>query len=705
MFQRAVAILILLTTCLGLAGAEPPGPDAIDEALASAGLTRADLGWQPRGWWSNYPGDIPFKLRSFDDLMAEPLATVPYVRSMGASMLQYLTPEDGQEAQGVRGARPLHRAVHALGINRKYGGFRSYSANLIAEPGDLATAILACWTYAGRPTRFVTFGDESPYPQLEKDVKTQCAAVPEKVNHVLGQLVLNLLDAQRWADRAFRNVPLELRVQVVRRLDTGREEVDALDYQPAFDDVARLWDEASLWYAAMKTVDALDIARRGLVGLDVSKLTGSLVDIETPLGRIAVHGSDSSTRTFAQDKVLLCVDLGGKDVWRGHPASAGPTQPISVMLEMGGDDSYLPSPDGRDRAQGVGVTGVGVLLDVDGADSYAAVGSMAQGAGQFGFGALIDLAGNDQYRAEHSAQGCGYFGVGCLFDLGGRDAYSLHSEGQGFGGVAGVGVLADRSGNDTYTADPDPKITGRPSYHTDKAVSVSNAQGCAMGRRGDGADGHSWAGGLGCLLDGAGDDTYTAGNWAQGTGYWFGMGCVWDGSGDDKYLANGWASASGAHFCIGVLVDEAGNDQHHVKQNWGPAFGHDFTVAMLVNVGGDDEYHTGDSGIGWGINRSVVGLFDIGGDDTYRFAKEERRPGTAALSPRYTDRSKGSLYWTEAMSCTLFLDVGGDDDYGDRAKDDAASVRDKEAGNASIFVDRAEGAVDLDRAVGSKRRR
>ena len=42
--------------------AAPAGPDAIDDALALAGLTRKDLGWEGRGWWDRYPQDIPYKL-------------------------------------------------------------------------------------------------------------------------------------------------------------------------------------------------------------------------------------------------------------------------------------------------------------------------------------------------------------------------------------------------------------------------------------------------------------------------------------------------------------------------------------------------------------------------------------------------------------------------------------------------------------------
>ena len=78
-----------------------------------------------------------------------------------------------------------------------------------------------------------------------------------------------------------------------------------------------------------------------------------------------------------------------------------------------------------------------------------------------------------------------------------------------------------------------------------------------MGRRGDGSDGHAWAGGVGALLDGDGNDVYTAGNWSMGTGYWFGIGMLHDRAGDDEYHSAVYSQASGAHFCIGTLIDEA----------------------------------------------------------------------------------------------------------------------------------------------------
>jgi len=72
--------------------------DALDDLLARAGLAREDMGWRPRGYWNRYPADIPFKLRHFDDCLAEPLATVN------------LSPDAGESAKGLLAAEALAKA-------------------------------------------------------------------------------------------------------------------------------------------------------------------------------------------------------------------------------------------------------------------------------------------------------------------------------------------------------------------------------------------------------------------------------------------------------------------------------------------------------------------------------------------------------------------------------------------------------------------
>ncbi|MCI0343403.1 MAG: hypothetical protein L0216_20035 [Planctomycetales bacterium] len=667
--------------------------DALDEALAAEGLRREDLGWRPRGWWSRYPADIPHKLRHFDDLLAEPLATATFARTAAAALREHLAAEAlAKRPEKSDGA--LYKAVHALGVERRFGGFRSYSANLAAKKTPLADALLAVHEAAGRPTRFLTFGNDQPYPQYRKEIEAASAPIPADVREVLGKLVLDLLDAWKWTERAFRSVPTEVRLRLARRLDLGVELTDALDYCPDLDDVARTWDEASLWYGGLKCVAALDEARQALAGLREPPTFA--FDWQTPLGWVRLRGGGRDTVDATGS--LLVVDLGGDDTYAGGAASAAGVG-LSALLDLGGNDTY-GSPAGT-PAQGAGLCGVGVLLDAAGEDRYQAV-ECAQGFGQAGFGALLDLAGKDDYRCRFSAQGCGILGIGVLLEGAGSDTYEIHSDGQGFGGAGGVGTLGDRAGNDTYVAVRDPAITGRPSYHSDLKVAVSNAQGVGLGRRGDGADGHSWAGGLGSLLDSEGDDIYTAGNWAMGTGYWFGTGLLHDGAGNDTYRGMWWSQASVAHFAIGCLVDESGDDKHLVDAggNNSLSFAHDFGVTLLLDVAGDDVYETPNAGLAWSINRSYALLLDLGGKDSYR-AKEGTKPGTAVFDPKYVTRG-AFTFFADASSAAVFLDAGGEDVYSKGGGENGTRWGDppnhpsRAARNFSIGADVEEGTVRLE---------
>ena len=225
-------------------------PDAIDEALALDGLTRSDLGWRARGWWDRYPQHIPYKLRHVDDLFAAAARDRPVAARDGR-------PGSGAARRGGSGRRrarrvaaSLYRLVHDLGVSRRYGAMRSYSANLGAAPMPLDAALQLAWHDAERPTALQSFGKPADWPRIEKDLAKAVAPLPQDVSEILGKLVRDLLDAQAWVDLAWRNVPLETRAAIHRRLDIGIEETDALDYAPAFDDAAKTWDEASLWYAA-----------------------------------------------------------------------------------------------------------------------------------------------------------------------------------------------------------------------------------------------------------------------------------------------------------------------------------------------------------------------------------------------------------------------------------------------------------------------
>ncbi len=722
-------VLILITPAPLLGG------DALDDALGLVGMQRQDLGWRAKGWWPRWP-DVPYKLRAFDALFAEPLDTIAYTRALGQTAYDLLDPEQLAKEDTDRNSRALFQAVQRLGIDPKFGGFRGYTANTLAPEMPLDQAIVALYRAAGRTTQPNTFGMALPYPKIEEQIAEQAKNVPEEISPILGQLVLNIIEARRWVDLAFRKVDAADRLAVATRYDVGMEMIDAYDYCPAIDDVAKTWDEASMWYAAQKCVDALDLARIKLQ-MWKSELDGPVPDFafdwETPWGWIRVRGvvpprnpSSSGIHFKNLDGTDSClvVELGDDTTYAGPVAAGSPSTPISLLLDLGGTDNYRSAPgaigeyqSGLAPSQGAGLCGVGILIDAGGNDRYGAL-RYGQGVGQFGFGLLADLAGDDEYCLQHSGQGCGYFGVGLLFDAAGDDEYNIHADGQGLGGVAGVGILADRGGDDSYVAERKHSITGRPSYHSpDLDVGVSNVQGCGIGRRGDGSDGHSWAGGLGALLDGGGNDFYSAGNWSMGTGYWFGIGLLHDRAGDDKYNGVCYSQGTGAHFCIGALIDEAGDDQHfaHENSNSSLAWAHDFTIGLLLNIGGDDKYHVDTGGLAYSINRSVAMLIDTGGDDTYEINVAKRgenehadeRPGFAMNAKSFRARSGVGTYFADTTSIGLFLDIGGDDQYtgGEAALPgsvgnnrhwlDPPGSPNWADRNFSVGVDRAAGEVDF----------
>ncbi len=684
--------VILFTVFLGIGAPVAGHADALDDALTHEGLHRADLGWSPRGYWSRYPADIPYKLRHFDAILAQPLATVTFTRTAAAAARVHLAADALADlADGSSGH--LYRAVQQLGVDRKFGAFRAYSANLDTARVDLVDAILELHRRAGRRTKYITFGNEADYPNLRQDLDAVAATVPDPARAPLGRLVLDLVDAHEWVELAFRNVDPSDRLAVQRRWDLGVGMTDALEYFPEFDDAAAALDEASLWYGGLRTVAAAERAAHALRDLHSGSFT---FDWSSPLGWIRFRGTGRD-EIRGHDSFLI-VDLGGNDRYAGAVAAPAPGRSLAVLLDLAGADAYV----GDERpTQGAGLAAVGVLVDVAGNDRYEAT-QCAQGMGSMGLGVLADLAGADEYVSRFSSQAAAFLGVGLLLDAEGGDSYRVESEGQGFGAVGGVGTLADRSGNDRYEAVRDPAVTGRPSSHSEGRVSVSMAQGAGAGRRGDGGDGHSWAGGLGQLLDVEGDDTYLAGNWSQGVGYWFGTGLLHDASGNDTYRGVVWSQGSGAHFCIGALIDEGGDDRHLIEEKGSAsvAFGHDFSVSLLVNQGGDDVYDIPEGdGLGYSINRSVVMLIDTAGNDSYR-TKEGNKPGFARFDQRFGDYDTTHTYFAEASAVGLFLDLGGADEYdvAEAANDsvwlDPPDSPNREVRNLSIGVDRPEGEVD-----------
>jgi hypothetical protein len=615
-----IAIAMLITDL----NARPPQRDAFQEMLFKLGLDESDLGFRPQGYWTRYPDpqDIPYKRPAFDGLMSEPQRIYDFVRMMALSVEDYLHPDylAGEDRGNSKG---LLKVTYYCGVRNATAQFRDYSASLWAElaPEEpLLNAIRAIYQETGRVWRVNAMGTASDFPLTEKDLRKAIEPIHPEVQKAVARTVLHLLTAYHLRQTAMRNVDWEDAVNCWRIRHLGETQFDGLEYFPQLEDCAQNLDFNSLYYAGYKLLESSEMLADTLLrlktvkGIDWRKQN---LNVETPIGRIVLAGNGDDQHEYSD--ALLLADFGGDDVYRGAVGSTPSLEiPIALAVDLEGDDQYI-NEDEFLPSQGAAIFGAGVLLDVAGKDKYVSK-RLSQGAAMLGIGVLADMEGDDEYDLWTDGQGGAYFGVGVAIDNLGNDSYRLWGDGQGYGGVGGVGTLVNRTGNDHYRCEPLAEKVFRPDYHSkDGKYNYSYAQGCGIGRRGDITDGHSWAGGMGTLIDLRGDDVYESAQWSLGCGYWYGMGFLWDGGGDDQYKATGWAMAAGAHFCIGALIDEGGNDQATIweEQGQGVGFGHDYTVALYLNRGGDDVYKVTGDAFGFAINMSDVFFFDTDGNDKY----------------------------------------------------------------------------------------
>ncbi len=670
--------------------------DVLEKALNEVRFSRADLGYQPKGYWNRFPLDIPHRLTSFDDLFAEPLKLIDYATVMANTVELYLDPSYADSVDDG-----LYKLVYNLGIDKKPGGFRSYSANLIPAPeGDnpIKQAIEQLYALDGKQISFHTFGAESSLSELDKAIE-DIALLPDSVQTIVAKLLVNLADAIRWRNVAFRNCDRDDMEKAFAIRDLASTQSDGMIYYPELDDLAGTIDWPSLHYSALKVVATAETAEKQLRPFSKRIPDELSIEIPTPFGRIVllspvykrdrqrpvlipeVRAKRSGYYHMDATNTLLILDFGRNTIYNGTPgATSSLFNPVSVCIDLGGDDYYGYKCESYPPTTGVGLLGVGLVLDSEGDDHYNG-STFAQGAGLFGVGVLLDRSGDDKYKASLSAQGCGYFGIGLCFDGTGDDKYYIHGNGQGLGGVGGgVGVCASFSGKDKYTAEPFSEVFDRGDYHSKNTINGNEAQGVGFGRRGDGSDGHSWAGGLGAIIDIHGNDHYYSGNWSLGTAYWFSTGIAVDRNGDDIYESCYFTQGSGAHFCNGILLDESGDDRHVLFETAGAAlgFGWDYTNAFLINIGGDDLYSAKMISMGLAQIRSNAFLIDIGGDDTYKLGRGTPGLGEATYRKGFGKPGKLTPYYSYAKSFGGFIDIGGKDRY--ERFDEKSTVTD------SIFV-------------------
>jgi AbrB family looped-hinge helix DNA binding protein len=458
--------------------------------------------------------------------------------------------------------------------------------------------------------------------------------LPPVLRAPIARLLSALATAEEGVARAWRAVPLPTATRACRRGNLVDVVPDGSERLPDVEEAARGLDAGAMADAALTALGAVESAVRELRAalprarrVDLARLRW---EVKTKHGRVRVAGTGNDRHVLAPGALpfLLVLDLGGDDTYEGAFASASwPERPVSVVIDLSGNDVYRA---GRAPAQGSGSGGIGILWDGAGDDLYVAE-SRAQGWGQLGVGVLVDEAGCDDYRLGSAGQGAAIFGAGLLLDRAGDDRYEILHSGQGYGGPGGCGSLVDVSGNDVYLAVREPGPGREADPRTLGRATTSNAQGAGVGRRADLSDGRSWAGGIGALVDLAGNDSYTGGTFCQGAGFWYGTGILVDAAGDDTYDGVWYAQGSAAHFALGVLLDVEGNDRHVLSGTGGAGlgFGWDAGIGMCLDLAGDDEYVANRLAVGAAEERGIGVFADVAGTDRYVLATPAECAGYA----------------------------------------------------------------------------
>jgi hypothetical protein len=430
-----------------------------------------------------------------------------------------------------------------------------------------------------------------------------------------------------------------------RRLCDEIEMIDRDSLHAAADALIPLTDEGFL--EQLKNLDLQE-------NFQVPGVTGQIVGkIDTPCGTILIGGKGKNT--YPLDKIPnLCavVDFGGDDTY--IDGTVGTWRPVLTVIDLAGNDVYRSSKPG---VQGASVMGVSMLLDYAGDDVYEA-NDIAQGSCVAGVGILIDYKGNDRYRGVRRVQGCALGGLGIVLDKEGNDDYHAAMWAQGQGGPLGFGLLDDLKGNDHYYCggmwrDSYPETPGYEGW----------GQGVGGGIR------QVASGGIGSILDGAGDDVYEFDYLAHGGGYWCGLGFARDFGGSDSRLITrkafnggnreqpvfqrfgcGW----GCHYSLGFCFDDTGNDVYE-GTIMGTGMAWDCSMGVMCDFAGNDKYaSTGGLTQGTSNQMGFGILYEYDGDDDY----EGYGQGYASTNQSYHPMPDcGGNF-------AFLVDYGGKDKYG-----------------------------------------
>lgn len=471
------------------------------------------------------------------------------------------------------------------------------------------------------------------------------AQLPNPLRYELARVLAALSQSHHFLQRAFERFPPGVTPQLLRRqAHEGRfTPFETPDYRQLLPLVER---EAVL--AGMLDLVGAVERLQGFVKNEAA-LPSVAWSLQTPFGWIVVDTSGRNNRHQLKD-ALLVLDAGGDDEYEF--LERGATHTISVLLDHRGNDRYATAAPGADPSSAT--LGYGILWDTEGDDRYQGT-QQAQASALFGAALLVDGGGSNRFVASSRSQAHAIGGVAVLVSAGGDDEFTAQTYSQATGGPGGVAVLVDTGGNDRYRLTNAPLV--RPSAQLPDR-NTSMGQGAGYGMRGVFFDGRSTAGGIGMLVDLAGNDRYDAQVFAQGVGYYEGLGMLLDDGGNDRYESAWYAMGAGVHYAAGIFLDRGvGSDVYRSTHEMALGSGNDLSVGVFVDEGGDDEYTVGQLSLGHAHANSTGIFVDGAGNDRYTVMSA-------------TCRALGAAYlheWGNARETLpnlgLFMDLGGVDSY------------------------------------------
>lgn len=313
--------------------------------------------------------------------------------------------------------------------------------------------------------------------------------------------------------------------------------------------------------------------------------------------KIAIGGTGHN---FYKGKYDFIIELGGDDAYE-ISGTEKLSNNFNCIIDLSGNDVYTSTSN---YSLAAGMFSSGFVFDAQGSDTYRAT-NISLGAAIGGLGMVYDETGSDIYEGTNFSIGAGLFGVGLVCDYEGNDFYIANTFSQGFGMTEGIGAILDRKGNDTYTISPTTVDINRYNDHY-----LSMCQGYGFGLR------PYYAGGIGYIIEGDGNDVYACDIFGQAGSYWYSLGMIVDASGHDKYTGFHYNQGSGIHFSVGLLKDCEGWDYY--SSNWvSQGCGHDYGVGILWDVKGNDLYACDGLSQGAGNANGIGILVDESGRDGY----------------------------------------------------------------------------------------